>query len=128
MSKPKLISQVKRTDCFSACVATLLDLELKDVPIFRKDGWYKDSRKWLNSIGWDALFQDVDGTWDEWSKWLNEDHYLIGHEYWQSEDQHHAFVLKGGKRFFDPAADRNDGKGKIIGIYFLMPLRPFIKE
>jgi hypothetical protein len=127
MTEPKLIYQAKKDDCFNACLAMMLGLELNDIPEFSpSDYFYNEARGWLHSMGWELFYQDTEKHWEGWKKWFHADQYTIGQEHWENGNRH-AFIMKGSERFFDPTNENNDGKGELVGIYFLIPLKPFIK-
>jgi len=50
-------------DCFRACVASLLELPPETVPHFaelRRDLWFAEFTKWLEDLGYSAIFIDVE--------------------------------------------------------------------
>jgi len=44
-------------DCFRACLASILELKIEDVPEFKEGHgvWYQKYRKWLQQFGLDLL-------------------------------------------------------------------------
>jgi hypothetical protein len=46
------INEKGNGNCLSACLATLLGMELKDVPHLDSKNWYKSMRKFLNDNGY----------------------------------------------------------------------------
>lgn len=43
-------------NCFEACVASIVECELEEVPELVGDNWADILRSWLKSRGWTALF------------------------------------------------------------------------
>lgn len=101
-------------DCFRACVASILDLELNDVPHFLKgkysvppEGWSLKFIKWLKKYDLSYLeinvgdFPDAIICLD-----LSDSYHLIGGDtdHWVS----HKVVGKNGKEVFNP------GKAELI--------------
>jgi hypothetical protein len=50
----KPIRQNGEYDCFSACIASILETQLDHVPLFVSDAenWLDDARRWLRKRGW----------------------------------------------------------------------------
>ena len=51
------ITTVPGGNCFSTCIASILEMDLADVPNFCLDpDWYRETTKWLNARGY-TLFE-----------------------------------------------------------------------
>ena len=57
-------------NCFSACVASLLELPLSEVPYFMGDApieepydWFQGFLEWLRPLGWWAMCLNLDNEW-----------------------------------------------------------------
>lgn len=46
-------------NCMAACVASLLELSLEDVPDFRPDTWWLTLVEWLRARGLDAFYVEI---------------------------------------------------------------------
>ena len=59
----------KKGNCLSACVASLLDIGLEEVPVFvngrKNDGWLKRLKAFLRARGYDLLCIDDDHCLEE---------------------------------------------------------------
>jgi len=93
-------------NCFDACIASILDLEINDVPNLNahlENGlWVSVLNKWLASFGLSYMavtipFSDIDLYFE------NKDfyHIIIGHTD-RSSPLLHAVVGRKGKMVFDP--------------------------
>lgn len=92
-------------NCFSACVASLLELSIDDVPYFmdEEDGkpkWYEQLDSWLAPRGFYALHFDVVDR--ERTVWPKGFYIRIG----KSSRGDHAVVGRGGAVVFDPHPSR----------------------
>lgn len=51
-------------NCFSACIASLLELRIEDVPYFMDSSrWWEDFETWLLPLGYFPLLVPLDGEW-----------------------------------------------------------------
>jgi hypothetical protein len=109
-------------NCFSACVASLLELPLSDVPQFMTgdDWWAETFLPWLAAHGW----------WAAW--WLLTDrpappglYILTGHSPRRPEDRSklHSVVARGHDVVHDPHPSR-DGVLTADDVVVLVPLDP----
>ena len=46
-------------NCFEACIASMLEIDLNQVPFFSKDNWYKECNEWLHRRGLGLIIVDV---------------------------------------------------------------------
>jgi len=42
-------------NCLSACIASILELKIEEVPVFISSDWWNDLQKWLQSKGYFAI-------------------------------------------------------------------------
>jgi hypothetical protein len=106
----------------SACIASLLELPIADVPYFMgvegepDDLWKKRIRRWLAPRGlWFVHFETPRGFKD----WPPGYYVLTG----RSPRGMHAVVAKGEKIVHDPNPSR-DGLCSVDGFAVLVPLDP----
>lgn len=71
---------VQRGDCMRACVASLFELPLEDVPHFvERDTWYGDWINWLNDRGltiWDARVRTADDDETKLTGWPSDGYWM----------------------------------------------------
>lgn len=108
-------------NCFSACVASLLELSIADVPYFMDepaDEWTKRLDAWLAPRGFYAVHFNVDPKYcDEEKAWPKGFYILNG----KSPRGDHAVVAHGRETVHDPNPKR-DGLVSIDGMTLLVPL------
>jgi len=49
-------------DCFEACLASILEMDIKDVPHYKEENWYFKYKEWLQSKDLDLLMV---GAWSK---------------------------------------------------------------
>lgn len=125
---------VPEGNCTSACIASLLEVPIEEVPHFgTTNAWSEALRKWLRPRGFDALFWQIvaetpyrsiaapDGTWlFSTHSYVPDGYYLLGGE---SARGPHAVVAKSLEIVFDPHPSR----AGLVSIGFglaLVPLDP----
>jgi hypothetical protein len=93
-------------NCFQACVASIFELSLDEVPHFCKkvegDQWWYDFRDWLSDKNYSCANEKIsEENGKEWLDWLNAiDCYGIGSI--KSGNLYHAVVVKGSKIIHNP--------------------------
>ena len=96
-------------NCFAACLASLLEISLEDVPHFVEtspDAWQKDLNQWLAARG--LAFVDVwcpNPTNFQWYVTEQLGHvgfYILSGPSPRHKDVDHAVIAKGGEIVFDP--------------------------
>jgi hypothetical protein len=91
----------KKDNCFEACLISILELPLKDIPdftIYSAGGWFYYCRKWCKGLGYNIK------RYYKLPKKLKEEirnQYYIG-AYPTRKTVSHAVVLKNGRRVHDP--------------------------
>lgn len=111
-------------NCFSACVASLLDLPISEVPYFMDETsgvkWYAQLDAWLAPRGYYALhFNIVDrAAYDRENLWP-KGYYILGGK---SPRGDHAVVARGAEVVHDPHPSR-DGldPATVDGFTLLVP-------
>jgi len=91
--------QEKADDCLSACIASILEISIKDVPNFVVPGeWRENVQRWLNKRGF-ALVQRA-------SNLVFDIPYIASmkHKY---RPFRHAVIWKNGKILHDPSKVRS---------------------
>jgi hypothetical protein len=110
-------------NCVSACIASLLDLDVADVPYFMgtdsepDDLWKKRINRWLAPRGFSFMHLKTDGK--RFAHWPPGYFILMG----RSPRGLHAVVAKGEKIVHDPHPSRT-GLKSIDGFAVLLPLDP----
>jgi hypothetical protein len=113
-------------NCFSACIASLLEIALDDVPYFMSEPdseWYDRFRAWLEGRGWYPLCLQYDG--ERPTPGL---HILSGlspraADGADPERYQHSVVARGRKIVHDPHPSR-DGLRDRRDVIVLVPLDP----
>lgn len=91
-------------NCFAACVASLLEIPIEQVPEFmHKDGklnwnWYDEFRDWLLQYGYTPLMLNNDDP--GWITALKGAHYLMGVK--GSHGRMHSVIGFNGEVVHDP--------------------------
>ncbi len=109
-------------NCMSACIASLLELGIDDVPYFMgtedepDDLWKKRINRWAAPYGFSFMhFKTAKG----FTEWPPGYYVLTG----RSPRGMHAVVAKGKKMVHDPHPSR-DGLKSVDGFAVLVPLDP----
>lgn len=101
----------EKGDCFAACVASILELPLEEVPNFcESDYWHKDVNEWLAERGL-ALLTINDGAWKlcDWPMdW--DTTWVIGSGL-GARGHRHSVVYQGDRMVHDPYPD---GDGVVL--------------
>ncbi len=102
-----VMQNVRNTEtgnCFSACVASIFELDISEVPNFIEAGrnWMNEYNLWLEKFGLTSFEMDVsDDNRETWRKWLDhKDNYSIISVV--DDKIPHALVMKGTKIVHDP--------------------------
>lgn len=111
------VTTVPGGNCFSACVASLLELSIDEVPYFMSDPetWWERFLDWLRPRGYYALCVPYSTSW-----WPNGYHIIGGRS---PRDTSHAVVGLGEKIVHDPHPDRT-GLVKREDVTLLVPIDP----
>ena len=85
------ILDIERGNCLPACLASILEVELDDVPLYLdKDVWLARYRDWLHERGWKLRsHQSAPET----------DYYLAQYP---REGRSHVVICRGGEVVHDP--------------------------
>jgi hypothetical protein len=108
-------------NCFSACVASLLELSIDDVPyLMDDDEWYLHFRRWLAPRGFYPLCFVLDGGWTP-----DGLHILSGKSPRDPDNQKalHSVVARGSEIAHDPHPSRA-GLLRRDDVVVLIPLDP----
>ncbi len=110
-------------NCFSACVASLLEIPLSDVPYFMGDGppddsfdWFAPFLEWLRARGWWAIPLPVGNGWKPEGLCI-----LSGKSPRGNHD--HCVVARGLDIVHDPHPSR-DGLMSAVDVVVLVPIDP----
>lgn len=115
-------------DCLSACLASILEIPLEDVPYFAdiEDNieFYKAINAWLRPYGYFYLTIEPGGV-EELNCWGDYYAILSGPAERPWGEPSHAVVARGGELVHDPNPNYGrTGIKTITGINFLVPLDP----
>lgn len=102
-----------RGNCFAACIASIFEVSLADVPRFEGENWCDNWRTWLRRSNIDMLVFDVREENDEFTQEWND--------YWTRQlviagvqsprfDCLHAVVMRQGRIVHDPWPGPNSFK------------------
>lgn len=89
-------------NCFSACLASILELPIEQVPNFIRSGddFWKDCEGWLRQFGLGILeFPFTNPA--QWDEFRVQGHQIVGGPSRRST-YHHAQVWHGGRMVHDP--------------------------
>lgn len=111
-------------NCFSACLASLLELNIDDVPNFYEIGgaenvtWWNSVREWLEQVGLGLVVMSLPSI--ECIDYLKGIHIVSG-ETIRGGGILHATLWESGKMIHDPHP-LGDGLTSLIYVCFLYPL------
>jgi len=112
-------------NCLQACLATLLDLDIGDVPHFTGEDWRARMGAWLRTRGlWALAFSPPAGTLEETARWLDET--VPGYAIVSGQTPRgllHATVWYAGELVHDPHPDRA-GLLSVEDVLVLVPVDP----
>lgn len=91
-------------DCYAACLATVLELPLSEVPDLRGDPrWGERLRAWLKPRGWRAAFIRGNGQPIDRQDWFPPGWSILGHRTVGRAGHVHAALFHDGALYHDPA-------------------------
>lgn len=105
-------------NCMAACVASLLELDLDNVPNFAadpRDTWWQGFQEWLVDRGWVAVVLDGDYPWPGYSAASGKS---------PRGDYKHLVIHRGGKLVHDPHPAGTGLAGEPEDQWVLVPLDP----
>lgn len=104
-------------NCFSACIASILELNIEEVPTFvAEKNWYKAFTEWLKPRGYYSMYWNIK-DYDE--SFLDDFGICILGGQSPRGDFLHAVVAEGRKVIHDPHPSRN-GIGKLTDVMILV--------
>ena len=110
---------IERGNCFSACIASLLELPIDRVPFFMTgDDWFDGFQAWLKPFGLYGVALGVTQT-DAWRRLLPGHYVLCG----LSPRGPHAVVARDLEMVHDPHPDRT-GLLVVEEAILLVPFEP----
>lgn len=110
-------------NCMAACIASILELPLDEVPNYYGDGWYERFQDWFHERGYCLI------SWDHSD---SEGHATavkrIGYAILNAQSPRgkygHAVVTYGGTIVWDPSPLRDMGVGRYLDWCVIVPLNP----
>lgn len=110
-------------DCMRACLASILELPLEDVPNYHGSTWAMRYQEWLNARNLMMLtWAHSDGQ--DGQDAVTETGYAILCAKSPRGDYNHAVVTYAGEIVWDPSPHRDDGIGSYVEWTILVPLDP----
>ncbi|HEY2512770.1 MAG TPA: hypothetical protein VGI39_18010 [Polyangiaceae bacterium] len=104
-------------NCFSACVASLLDLSIDDVPYFMgSEAWFEGFLAWLKPFGFWAMTVRIEAA----EQWRPGGLFILGG---RSSRGSHAVIAEGTSLVHDPHPSR-EGLVAIEDATILVPFDP----
>lgn len=115
------VNQRSNTDCVRACVASILEMHIDDVPDFNPVDWYSDLRTWLGS--------KIDGpSYVPMNTIVVPDFeipaYGIGGVSIPGNKWQHAVVTFGNEIRWDPGEHLNLPNGQLVEICYFVAVDP----
>lgn len=117
-------SEAEAGDCLSACIATVLDIPLDDVPVFvASPHWFAELNEWMDNRGLALVFlQFDDGTWP----WIPPDNLplIVGGPSPRGPWGHAVVGIWRGAAMevlHDPHPSRAGLAGEINRVYVIVP-------
>lgn len=108
-------------DCFAACVASLLEMPLSEIPNFNKpteDAWWFRFGEWMRVRGWHPVMLDNGGAGPGIAGPCFS---LVGGD--SPRGVLHQTIWKDGRMVHDPHPSR-DGLNNVSDVILLVPLDP----
>lgn len=95
-------------NCFSACIASLFDLDIKNVPHFASFGqdWFPKFYSFISNTDFEingSLYIPTNPKWKEFKG--IEGYVIVGGKSPRGYKNGHAVIYKNGEKFFDPHPD-----------------------
>lgn len=114
-------------NCMAACIASILEMPLDDVPNYHGEDWYDHYQAWLHERGMCLI---------RWEHVDSADHYnalaAIGYAILNARSPRgnygHAVVTYGGEIVWDPSPDRHMGVGEYLDWCVIVPLDPVTRQ
>jgi hypothetical protein len=117
-----------RGDCFRACIASILELSIEDVPHFVaiKHDWWGETQKWLHGRGLSGLWLGLDPERMAFANWADPLYCILSGPSPRGEFQHSVVgqVDEGGwsfKTVHDPHPSKDGLLGEATSVLFLLP-------
>jgi hypothetical protein len=110
-------------NCFSACLASILELSIDDVPNFMElekktvESWFVLAWRWLRERGYRIEVGDFENSDNPEGYWI-----ASGKSY-RYPDKHHAVVYLGNKMAHDPHPSRVGLDGGSVFYYVLKKVK-----
>jgi len=113
------IPQPGLTDCYRACIASLLELDISKVPDFT---WYDDAREFCVGLGFDLVYL----PWDKSDRIYNTKFLAIavGPTSQTPDDWFHAVIVQNGEVVHDPNPEPADFVDSPEYYLCLVPIDP----
>ena len=109
-------------NCFSACVASLLELNIEDVPYFMgEENWFEEFKKWLRPRGYWAICVPLNNN-----NWEPEGLCILSGKSPRG-DFDHSVVANRLEMIHDPHPSR-DGIESKVDVIALIPIEPTFYE
>jgi hypothetical protein len=117
------VYQTRHDNCVAACVASILDVSITDVPDFTPETWGEELAEWLIERGWSLLNLRFDDGCDQRMP-LGYSMAAIPAGPPFPEHYNHCVVCKDGKIVWDPKRGDMPGDRRASEYTLLYPQEP----
>jgi hypothetical protein len=113
-------------NCFAACVASILELPLEDVPNFvlEGEGWWNAAKAWLHERGYALLWVKHDAVacgYVDPNPLIDAGHYIITTGQSPRGEFLHCVIEHRGRIVHDPHPSRDGFVGAWVDFMVLIP-------
>jgi len=114
----------KEGNCFSACLASILEIDIEKAPTFRgpKGEWYIKYKRWLNQFGLDLV---AISNWDDFPEGRPKVYAMVGGT--SPRGLKHSVIYFDGDMVHDPHPE-GGGVKDITDWIYLVPKFPNIQS
>ncbi len=110
-------------NCFSACVASILEVSLEDVPHHVGEDWWERWQEWLAERNLGFLSVQLTESGELPLGWYPDSYALLAADSPRGPWLH-CVVWKGGEIVWDPSPERSTGVGQWRDLTWIVPLDP----
>lgn len=112
----------ERGDCFTACLASILEVDLADVPVPHVDDWWDVAQDAVRQHGYRLVYiggDETTGTGAELGEWLGPVYWIAGvpslnlGTYQDGRPVGHVVVMRGPELVHDPSLGERYPLGRL---------------
>ena len=119
-SEPGRVMQANGGDCMRACVASLFNIALSEVPDLSDHGWQTELREWARPRGYGFVTIECPNE-DVFRDSFSDGFLIVAGQ--SARDRLHAVIYKDGKLWHDPHP-ASTGIDRVRQVDFFYPLLP----